>query len=242
MSEQGHHKNLENFKKERDFAVSWGAKYAPTNPLLLAGKYNTVIIAAEAALDAVINAKTPYRNATAYAQDAFEPLNALITRVINALKSAGVPDSVIEDAKTYSRKIKGQKKTENSKTDPNSPDFDASAKANSASQMSRASRIEFLDNLISLLESQELYKPNEADLTVETLTALSADLKAKTDAVQTAFVALSNARAARNVIFYTKITGLIYIGRVFKIYVKSFGTDSSEWNQIKDLEFRDIKH
>jgi len=240
MSEQGHAKNLEYFKTARGYAVSWGAKYAPSNQLLLEANLNSIIAAAEPALDEVTDAKTPYRNATAAAQDAFDPLSELITRVINSLKSSGVAASVVEDAKTYSRKIKGQRKKPRPQDDPNSPDFDESPKANSVSQMSRTQRIEFLDQLISLLESQVLYNPNEIDLKTTTLAALSADLKAKVDAVQTTFIALSNKRAARNAIFYAKGTGLVAVGNLFRSYVVSFGTKSPEWLQVKDLEFKVI--
>lgn len=241
MSEQGHAKNLEHFKSARNFAVSWGAKYVPSNPILLLTNLNSIITAAEPALAEVTAAKTPYRNATAAAQDAFAPLSELITRVMNALKVSGVPASVIEDAKTYSRKIKGQSKTPKPQDDPNTPEFDESAAANSTSQMSRTQRIENLAALISLLKSQTLYAPNETDLKVATLEALLDDLQAKTDAVQAAFVALSNKRAARDAVFYTKGTGLVDVGRLFKNYVESFGRKSPEWLQIKPLQFKEIK-
>lgn len=241
MSEQGHAKNLEHFKSARAYAVSWGAKYVPSNPLLLLTNFNSIITAAEPALADVIAAKTPYRNSVAAAQDAFLPLSELITRVMNALKASGVPASIFEDAKTYSRKIKGQSKTPKPKDDPNTPNFDESEKANSTSQMSRTQRIEYLDALISLLIAQTLYAPNEVELKTVTLSALSADLKAKTQAVQTTFIALSNKRAARDAIFYTKGTGLVDVGRLFKDYVESFGRKSPEWNQVQPLEFKEIK-
>jgi hypothetical protein len=241
MSEQGHAKNLEHFKSGRTFATSWQAKYAPTNPLLLLTNFDSIISAAEPALDAVTVAKTPYRNATAAAHDAFKPLSELITRVMSALKVSGVPDSVVEDAKTYARKIKGQSKSPKPKDDPNSPNFDESARANSSSQMSRTQRIENLDALISLLESQPLYKPNEADLRTAALADLSADLKAKTAAVQETFVPLSNALAARDGIFYANKTGLVAVGRLFKEYVESFGRKSPERMQVKGLVFKEIK-
>lgn len=240
MAETGHAKNLESIKFARDFAASWGIKYAPSNPFLLLTNLNNIIDDAEPALDEVIGAKTPYRNATAAAQDAFAPLNELITRVMNALKVSGASASIFEDGKTYSRKVKGQSKKPKAKDDPNSPDFDESEKANSTSQMSRTQRIENLDALISLLISNVLFNPNEIDLQTATLSALSADLKAKTAAVQSAFVVLSNKRAARDAVFYTDETGLVAVGNLFKRYVESFGRKSAEWNQVKGLKFEII--
>jgi hypothetical protein len=241
MSEQGHAKNLENLRKARDFATSWGAKYAPPNPLLQVTNFNAVITAAETVADEVQETRTPYRNATAAAADAFEPLSELITRVMNALKISGVPASVIEDADTYARKIKGKRATPAAVDDPSTPDIDESQASHSASQMSRAQRIESLDSLNLLLESQTLYKPNEAPLKTASLKDYSTDLKTKTEAVQTTFVPYSNKLAERDEIYYADETGVVTLGRMFKLYVQAaFGRDSAEWNQVKNLEFKEI--
>ncbi len=95
MSETGHAKNLENLKRARDFAVSWGTKYKPTNPILDLTNINAKIAVAEPMLDVVIAAKTPYRNATAAAQDAFAPLNELISRVMRSLSASDVPSGAV---------------------------------------------------------------------------------------------------------------------------------------------------
>jgi len=240
MSEQGHAKNLENLKKEYHFAVSWGAKYAPTGALLDIDKIEAQIASGEASMDAIITARTPYRNNVAAAQDAFAPLNELITRIINAMKGASIAASIIEDAKTYTRKIKGQRRTPKPKDDPNSPDFDESEKANSVAQLSRTNRIENFEALLDLLGSQSLYNPNESDLKLTALSAYLADLKAKTEAVQESFVNLSNKYAARDAIFYDEETGIVTVGGLFKRYVESFGRNSAEWKQIKGLKFKKI--
>lgn len=241
-NETGHAKNLENMKKVREFAASWNARYQPSNSLLLLPNINLLVDEAENTLDATQSAKTVYRNAAAAAHDAFEPLSEMMTRVMKALKVSGVADSIIEDAKTYTRKIKGQRAAAKPETDPASPQFNPSAKANSVSQMSRVQRIENLDALILLLVSQPAYKPNETELRTASLSSLSSDLKAKADAVQAAFVELSNRRGARDAILYTQRIGLIYVGRLFKEYVESFGRRSLEWSQVKNIMFEKIGH
>lgn len=238
-NEKGHAKNLENLKKERDYAVSWGAKYAPSNPLLLLTNLNAKIDAAEAVADAVQAARTPYRNATAAAEDAFKPLSKLTTRVVRGLKASGVPASVVEDAKTYSRKISGKRLAPAIQDDPNTPE-DESQASHSASQMSRAQRIENFDALILLLDAQPLYSPNEIDLKVATLTDLSTDLKARLQEINTTFVPYSNKLGDRDKIYYANETGVVEVGNLFKTYVSSFGLDSAEYNQVIDLEFRKI--
>jgi hypothetical protein len=240
-NEKGHAKNLENLKKARDFAVSWGAKYAPSNPLLLLTNLNAVVNAAEAVADDLQAARTPYRNATAAAEDAFTPLSRLATRLVRGLEASGVPESVVEDARTYSRKIRGKRLAPAIQDDPDTPDIDESESSHSASQMSRAQRIENLDALILLVEAQALYDPNENDLKVVTLTNLSTDLKAKTQTVSAAFIPYSNKMGERDEIYYADKTGVVDIGNLFKKYVSSFGLDSVEYNQVKDLEFNRYK-
>jgi len=241
MPEKGHAKNLENLKKERDYAVSWGAKYAPSNPVLLLTNINAVITAAEAVADAVQAARTPYRNATAAAADAFAPLSDLTTRLLKGLEASGAAASVVEDAKTYARKIKGTRKTPAVQDDPTTPDIDESQQSHSASQMSRAQRIENLDALVLLMEAQALYNPNEEDLKIDTLQDLSVDLKAKTQAVQTAFVGFSNELGERDEIYYADGAGVVAIGNLFKKYaLAAFGKDSAEYKQVKDLEFKNV--
>lgn len=240
MAEQGHAKNLENLKKARDFATSWGASYAPTNPVLALANMNSVITAGETVADELLAARTPYRNATAAAEDAFDPLSKLVTRVMNALRISGVSESVVEDAETYSRKIQGRRKTEAPQDDPNTPNVNEGQNSHSASQMSRAQRIENFDSLVSLLQSNDtFYKPNETDLKVATLVDMSADLAAKTQAVQTTFVPYSNKLGERDDVYYADGTGIVAIGKLFKLYVQAaFGRDSAEYAQIRDLEFK----
>jgi len=242
MSEKGHAKNLENLKKARDYAVSWGTGYNPTNPILDLANINAVIASAETVADELQTARTPYRNATAAAQDAFDPLSGLTTRVMNALKVSGVPASVIEDAETYSRKIRGKRQSPAAVDDPSTPDVDESESSHSASQMSRVQRIENLNALNSLLDSQSPYKPNETELQTAALQTVTADLEAKTEAVNQTFTAFSNKLGDRDEIYYTNDNAVVTVGNLFKKYSQAaFGTDSTEYNQVKDLEFKKYK-
>ena len=240
MSEQGHAKNLEHFRKARNFADGWGTKYTPTNELIFLTDFNIVIPAAETVMDELQAARTPYRNATAAAADRFDPLNELITRVMRALKISGVPDSVYQDAQTFARKIQGRAKTKQ-EDDPATPGVDESA--HSVSQQSRAQRVEQLDALILLLASHAgFYKPNEDPLKIASLEALSVDLKAAVGAVEATFVPYSNKLVERDRIFYDPKTGIVARGRMFKDYtLAAYGRNSPEWTQIKGLEFKPYK-
>jgi hypothetical protein len=240
MSETGHAKNVEYLKKARDFAVSWGSKYAPTNPILAIGAMNSLIGNADSVTDATQNTRTPYRNATSDCEETFNSLGKLSTRIIKTLKASGVPDLVVEDAKTYSRKIQGQRKTKKKVADPNNPAVNESPTNHSASQMSRIQRIESYDSLRLLAEAQDAYKPNESDLKSNALQEYSDDLKAKTQLVSTTFINFSNSLKDRDDVLYDNEVNVVSTGKLFKVYVEAaFGRNSNEWNQAKSLSFKD---
>ncbi len=241
MAESGHVINVNNLKKARDFAVGWAGSYQPTNPHLDIAAMSALAVAAEAELDSVQSQKTPYRNATAAADDAFAGLTKLTVRVQKAAKASGAPASFLDDLDTPARKIKGQRATSAVKNDPNTP-VDESKQSVSTSQMSRQQRIEHLDEMRSLLESQPLYKPNETELQTSSLKTLGVDLQTKVDTISTTFVPFSNALSSRDDVLYTNTSNVYKTGTLFKAYVESaFGRNSTEWNQVKSLEFRNLK-
>jgi hypothetical protein len=240
MSETGHAKNIEYLKKERDFAVSWGSKYAPTNPVLSIANMSALIASADNAGDTVQVTRTPYRNATSECEETFKPLGRLATRIIKSLKASGVSDLVIDDAKTYSRKILGQRKTPKKADDPKTANVNEAAVNHSVSQMSRTQLIEHLDSLRLLTESQDVYKPNEEDLKNSSLQAYSEDLKVKVQAVGSTFINFSNSLKDRDDILYDNEVNVVETGKLFRVYVEAaFGRNSNEWKQVKGLVFKD---
>jgi hypothetical protein len=186
--------------------------------------------------------RTPYRNATATCDDLFDGLSKRTTRVMKTLKASGVPESIQDDADTYARKVKGQRKTPKKKDDLSTPDVDESKESHSASQMSRAARLENFNSLRSLLDAQPLYTPNETDLKTSTLKTYANTMEAAMDTVGTTFVPFSNSLADRDDVLYLNDENIVKTGKLFKTYVEAaFGRSSTEWNQIKGLEFRDLR-
>lgn len=108
----------------------------------------------------------------------------------------------------------------------------------SASQLKFDSRIENLDKLIQLLKAQGSYAPNETELSIAGLTTLLDTLKSTNSAAIVAETALSNARLQRNMGLYDDVSGLVYVGKSAKIYIKSvFGPSSPEFKQVSKLKF-----
>lgn len=124
--------------------------------------------------------------------------------------------------------------------DPNTPE-DESANAHSASQQSYTQLVEHFDNLITTLDGEPLYKPNETDLTVVSLQAQSVDMKAANTGVINNYTNITGTRASRDTELYAPETGLVDLALAVKKYVKAaFGTDSSQYNSISGLEFKRI--
>ena len=242
MAETGHIKNVENLQKAVNFAAGWGAAYQPSNPILAVAAMTALVTAGGGQIDGVQVNRTPYRNATAAADDAFKPLSNLTRRIMKAAKAQGVPASVIEDADTYARKVLGERKTAVTVDDPATPDVDESLQSHSASQMSRTQRIENFESLRLLFEAQPLYAPNEVEFQTDTMKTYKNDLIAKTEAVGTTFVPYSNGMASRDDVLYINADSVFTTGTLFKAYVDyAFNRGSTEWNQIKGLIFRDLR-
>lgn len=78
--------------------------------------------------------------------------------------------------------------------DPNTP----APNTISTSQQSYDQKMQHLAGIISVLQSEPSYTPNETDLKIVTLTAKQTDLTAKNSAVAIAYTNISNSRIARD--------------------------------------------
>jgi hypothetical protein len=103
-------------------------------------------------------------------------------------------------------------------------------------------RINHFQELIQLLESQPAYAPNETDLQTTALNTLLTNMQTKNSAAITSYVPLDNKRIARDNVLYNDTTGLVERALDVKKYVKSaFGAESTQYDQIKGLQFKVIE-
>ena len=120
-SETGHAKNVANFNELISFVSGYGETYNPSKASIKLTALQTLLADAKSAMDAVNSAMPAYSNAVSAREAAFEPLNKLITRVMNAVKATDISSQVEESVKTLVRKIQGTrstaKKTETQKAD-----------------------------------------------------------------------------------------------------------------------------
>lgn len=234
-SETGHAKNVANFYDLISFANGYGTMYNPSKSSLTVAQLTAKHAQADAALQGVITQNAAFNMAVNKRMQAFEDLRPLSTRLINALASTDATKEHIADAKGLNRKMQGQRASK--KEQPVNPSEPA-PKTISARQLSYDQMIQHFDGMISVLEAEPSYTPNETDLQIKTLKAKLVSLKDSNEKVADAYTAVSNARLNRNKDLYNQESGLLNIAAEVKAYIKSvFGARSQEFAQVKGLSF-----
>jgi hypothetical protein len=238
-SETGHAKNIANFQHLIAFVTGYGTTYNPAKATLKIPQLNTIATTAQTKLADVITKNTAYNNAVNDRVLAFAGLKTLSTRLVSALETTNATKEKISDAKGFNRKMQGRRaSTIQTPTDPNTP----APKTISSAQLSYDQLIQHFAVLISVLQSETSYLPNETDLKVATLSAKQTDLMTKNNAVATAYTTISNSRIARDKTLYDPTTGLVDTALEVKKYVKSvYGTTSPEYAQVKSIPFKKEK-
>lgn len=238
-SETGHAKNVANFQDLIAFVTGYGATYNPSKNALKLPQLTALQTTSQTKLAEVVAKNTSFNNAVNDRMAAFDGLKALSTRLVNALDSTDATAEKIEDAKVYNRKLQGKKaSSSDAPTDPNTP----APETISASQQSYDQQIQHFAGLISVLQSEPSYSPNELELKIATLTTKQADLTAKNNAVSTAYSTISNTRISRNKTLYDPSTGLVDTALEVKKYVKSiYGASSPEFTQVNKIQFKNLK-
>lgn len=238
-SEVGHAKNVANFQDLIAFVEGYGPNYNPSKDRLKLPELQNLYTEANESLNNVTAKNTNYNNAVNDRVEAFQDLRSLSTRVVNALEITDAPDEKIKDAKGFNRKIQGKRASKSeTPVDPNDP----APKTISSSQQSYDQLIQHFQGLISVLESEPSYAPNETELQVATLQTKAQDLESKNQKVATAYTAISNARIERNKKLYKEDEGVVDTAGEVKKYVKSvYGATSPEYGQIKGISFRVVK-
>lgn len=240
LTDKGHAKNVTSFDELISVIDTYGESFNPAREALKSLNLRIQARQYRDALDAVNSAFSNYSKAIIARESGFEPLNKLVTRVANSVKSTESADHVYQSTMTLVRKIQGRRATPKRTKEEVETDLAAGNvfTEKSASQMSYDSRLENLNKLVQLISGFELYGPNEADLKVEGLSDLYKDLAAKNQAVITASSQLNDARMKRDNAFY-KENGLVEVGSDTKAYIKSvFGADSPKYKLVSKIEFR----
>jgi hypothetical protein len=234
-SETGHAKNVANLQDLISFLTGYCATYNPTKNALKLPQLTALYTASQASITDVVSKNTIYNNKVNERVVAFKDLKSLSTRLINALQTTDATSEKVADAKAFNKKMQGiRAKAIETPSDPNAP----APNSISTSQQSYDQQIQHLAGIISVLQTEPSYAPNETDLQIATLTAKQVDLTAKNNAVSAAYTNVRNSRIARDTTIYGTDTGLFDIATEVKKYIKSvFGATSPQFAQVKGIEF-----
>lgn len=243
-TESGDMKLLGNFRQLINH-VSAETNYKPANADLKPAALEAQYTAALAVVEDVPAKMAGYKASINDRQSTYDDLDPVVMRSRNMLKASGADKNTLDNAETHVRKLLGRRKSAKPKpaaataTGGANPPATETAATHSASQLSFENRAGNLDAFIEVVAGVADYKPNEADLKVTALRALSSDLKTKNNAVSTAFVPLSQARGARDQLLYGKEDSVASTAQLVKAYVSAaFGTRSQLYKEIKGLRFK----
>ena len=239
-SETGHAKNAANFEELISFITGFGATYNPSKAGIKLAALNTLSASVKTSIAAVNTVLATYKTAIDARTSAFDPLNKLVTRIMNAVIATDTNENVDKSARSFANKIQGKRITPKLTDDEKKKLTDSGQTVNevSSSQMSFDNRLDNFDKLIQLITTIPQYIPNEADLKVTALTTLYTDLKTKNSAVIAAHTALTNARIARNDLLYQPLTGAVDLALDTKSYIKSlYGATSPQYKEVSGLQF-----
>lgn len=235
-SEVGHAKNVANFYSIISSAQGYGTSYNPSKDSLKIPQLQALYEQAKTNLTTVQNQKTLFEGVVNSRALKFEDIKTLSTRLINALSSTDASEKTIEDAKSYNRKIQGKRASKiEEPTDANQE----APKTYSTSQQSFDQLTQHFAGLISVLENEPTYNPNESELQIEKLKSKLQELEASNNSVAHSNTTVSNARIARDKVLYDPENGIVETAADVKKYVKSaYGVSSNEYQQISALQFR----
>lgn len=246
--ETGHNKNVTNFETLIIACTGFGTPYNPSNPNITIPILTTQHIEAKASVKEVKTTETPFNSVEGQRKTIFKPLKPTSTKVLNALKGASAPATVIADAETINRKIQGKRANNTTEEVPTGDPSDSEqakqtpSDKNSVSQQSYDMQIDHFEKLIELADVEPVYNPNEEPLKIVNLIAYKTDLETINTAVKTAYIPYKTAMQTRDIKLYAPQSGLVDTAQTVKNYVKSvFGATSPQYKQISSLKFTKIK-
>lgn len=231
--ETGNAINISNFKSLIDVATSYGIPYNPSNTDITVANMTTQWTATDTAHGtlntALSNAKIPINER----EDAFEPLDKLVTRTLNYYESTKALKQSKKDAKNFADDFRGFGiKVEKL------PDGTPDPAHVSNSHQSYVKKAESFKNLVDLYKSDPLYAPNETPIQTVTLDAIYTDIKGKNDNIGTIIAPIDTLRIQRDHLLYDEETGLLDLAAAAKDYtIGLYGARAPEAKQMTSIKF-----
>lgn len=239
----GHEQNVVNLGEIIHRIKTFRPGYDPSREELTVEKLEILKGNGETVIDAWNLAESVFKKSIAYRGLCFTDIDSLTTRSINALRISGASPRTIEQAEAIVRNLRGERASDKftEAEIAEAKEKGEEVRNNTVHNTTIDSKVENFKKYIQFLSIEEKYKPNEADLKIDTLNNKLLALKTVNDSYSVSDAALNAARMARNTMLYNNFTGLVDICLDVKLYVKSaFGAKSPEYKAISDLKFRKL--
>ncbi len=242
VSESGHAKNVANLQKLIQTINTFGVNYNPSNTNITTTALSALYTNATTLLDAVTTNLQIWKDATNTREIAFKACTTISTQLLSTLQSFDVSQQTIDDFSALVKKMRGDSSSKPTKAEAEKLTANDTASAestsNSTSQQSFDNKIQHFGKMITSLQNQTNYTPNETAFQVVTLQADLANLKSINTAANNAKANLTSSRIDRNKLFYGDTNNLLDVVKRTKNYIKGlYGASSQQYKSVLAIKF-----
>lgn len=255
--ETGHVNNMANFEELITFCISLGDRYNPSNKAITTPAMQSLLTRVKDKTGQHRMEKTASTNATDIKKDYMKLIRTYARQIVNALEIHGASAAKIENARDLIDKLDGKRLTPLPDPEPaaqpaiaaNNPGEDAAGiipspglkkrRTRSSSQTGVDNSIEHFAKIVEIIKSEPGYQPNEEVLTLPYINTKLLEFQAINKSAVDTGIAETNTLAERLSLMYEDVTGMVDIGNMSKLYIKTvFGPNSDEYRKVRKLTFR----
>ncbi|HZK95871.1 MAG TPA: hypothetical protein VFC67_16850 [Prolixibacteraceae bacterium] len=244
-TKKSHQQNVDNIEKLTKQVATFVPAYNCSEPRLSIANQLQLKLNGDEVLDGVMAAKSACDHAVSARTTVFEDLDVLVTRVANGIRISDVSDQTITQTESVVRDLRNKRAEEiiPPAETKDGKEEEEQSKHNKIRNGSFGTRVENFNRLLKLLLTIiAAYRPNEADLSIESLKTRYEALKNANSVCISRDADIDAARRKRQIVLYTPKTGLVPVALDSKLYVKSaYGANSPEYKSIRGLSFTTLK-
>jgi len=237
---RGNQQNVDNMELLTGRVTTFLPGYDPSETRLSIPNQKQIKARGDEVLLGVNVAESACNNSISARTTAFNTLDPLVTRALNALRISDVSEQTIEQGASIVREIRNVRA---SVIPPpanvaGGTQIGEPVKTNKMHSGSFDTKIENFRRFIVLLGTIPAYKPKEPDLSTDSLNAKLAVLILVNSDVKTTDALANAARTERDAVLYATRTGLVDIAMDSKLYVKSaYGVKSPQYESVSSIFF-----
>lgn len=238
-TETGYAVSIANFNELVQHCQSFGTSYNPAIAELRLADLQRYASNAEAQLTTVHAANAAHKDNIAQRAALYKDLNALTTRLRNAVQVYDILPQIQQQVVTFTKKLQGissRKKATAESPDPDATTVATEPKTISTYQTSFEQRVNTLDKIVQTLANQPQYQPNEPDLQVTSLAALVQDIRTLNIRTAASEITQKTALVTLQNLLHNDDTSLRKLTAKVKLYTKSvFGSQSTECARLRKI-------